>query len=54
MNHGLGDHRKLMPAVIGSERDRSLEEGINGAPKHIDPGRLLRDYEQLLVFRGYF
>lgn len=43
-----------MVAVIGSERDCSLEEGVNGASKHLDPGRLLRDHEQLFVFRGCF
>ena len=43
-----------MVAVLGSERNRSLEEGVNGASKYIDPGRLLRDHEQLFVFRGCF
>lgn len=32
---------KLMAAVIGSERDRSLEKSINGSSKHIDASGLL-------------
>ncbi len=43
---------KLIAAFIGSERDRSFEKGINGPSKYIDASGLLRDYEQLLVFRG--
>ena len=43
-----------MAAVIGSERDRSFKEGVNGPSKHINPGGLLRDHEQLFVFRGCF
>ena len=41
-----------MAAVIGSERDRRLEEGFNGPSEHIDASGLLRDYEQLFVSRG--
>lgn len=41
-----------MAAVIGSERDRSLKEGLNGPSEHIDSGGLLRDHEQLFVSRG--
>lgn len=41
-----------MAAVIGSERDRSLEEGFNGPSEHIDASGLLRDHEQLFVSRG--
>ena len=38
-----------MAAVIGSERDRSLEKSINGPSKYIDASGLLRDHEQLFV-----
>lgn len=41
-----------MAAVIGSERNRSLEEGFNGPSEHIDACGLLRDHEQLFVSRG--
>lgn len=41
-----------MAAVIGSERNRSLEESFNGPSEHIDACGLFRDHEQLFVSRG--
>ena len=41
LRHGLGGPSKLMAAVIGSKRDCSFEEGINGPSKHTDAGGLL-------------
>lgn len=49
-----GGLSKLIAAVIGSERDRSFEESINGPSKYIDASGLLRDHEQLSVSPGCF